>query len=88
MDRATEFRQIGDVISNTSNLAHAGKWEELDNLLVTLDMSQSTVLLLSWARSTYPMRTKCPNWQDTIFRIKEEFDSRGENSELLLKGLL
>ncbi len=88
MDQRTEFRQIGEIISNISNLAQAGKWEELDNLLTTLDMSQPTVLLLSWARCTYPMRTKCPNWQDTIFRIKEEFDSRGENSELLLKGLL
>lgn len=82
-----EFRKIKDIISLTSELAYAGNWDELSKLLDELDLSLPTVLLVAWARSTCPMRTKLPNWQDTIYKIRDEFDIRNEPKSLL-KGLL
>lgn len=83
-----EYQQLDDIITLTSDLAYSGKWDELDKIMAELDMNLPLIQLLGWARYTVPMRSKCQNWQNMIHRIRDEFNSRGEDTERLLGGLL
>lgn len=43
---------------------------------------------MCWVRATVLMRGKLYIWNETVYKVKDELDRRGLNSERLLKGLL
>lgn len=88
MARDMEMVRMGEIISETSDLAYRGRWVAIEQLLDDIDYTESTGVLMCWVRATVPMREKLYNWQNTVYKIKDEIDRRGEKSEEILQGLL
>ena len=45
-------------------------------------------LLIGLLRLTYAWKDKLPSWSSLLDRAKAEIENKGNNSDLLLKGLL
>jgi hypothetical protein len=83
-----EMAKMKEIISETSYLAHRSKWLAIEHLLDNIDYTETPGILLCWVRSTVPMNKKLYNWQKTVYKIKDELDRRGLNSDPMLRGLL
>lgn len=88
MARDMEMVRMGEIIDETSDLAYRGRWQAIETLLDEIDYSETSGILMAWVRSTYPMREKLYNWQDTVYKIRDEINRRGENAKSILTGLL
>lgn len=80
--------EIGKIIDNVSIHISKNQWDLIDKMLDSIDLSNPTVILLTYVRATFPIRQKLSTWKRAINRIKNEFEQRGLDSEMLLRGLI
>lgn len=79
---------IGKIIDGISEHIVNEQWILIDHMLNGIDLNQSTAILLTYARATFPIRQKLSKWKMAIENIEDEFKRRGLEHERLLKGLI
>lgn len=83
-----EIDQVGSIIDLISTLASESRFAAIDDLLQDIDLSLSDLILMSYLRSTFPLRQKLYYWADALNKIKNELDARGLGRSKILHGLI
>lgn len=80
---------IGQTIDGVNQIIASRDFRLLDRVLeIFLAELASTHVLLTLARSTYPVRPKLNGWKPFTLGLKGVFDDRGLDAVRLLKGLI
>lgn len=73
--KETEHKKVYKIISDTNGMLHEGKFEEIDEIIGSLDIAScSTSELVAWATATYWPNTTDNKPNDRLKNRKEMFD--------------
>ena len=87
-DDGTTFGNIHEVVKWVNRCALERQFHEIDQRLVDLyPVNLTTTIIVSWSRSTYPIKDKLPNWKNFISRSYFALMERGEDADNILRGL-
>ncbi|MGM0578301.1 MAG: hypothetical protein ACQEXJ_21435 [Myxococcota bacterium] len=64
------------------------RFEKISEALAAVDVADVTTLaLVGVLRSTFAARTRIPEWRNFARRVRKALEQRGENADVLLRGL-
>lgn len=80
---------IGPTVDGINDLIGKGDFSYIDRILVAVPVdTASRHVLLTLARSTFPVRQKLSGWKPFVTSLRGAFIARGLNADKLLKGLV
>lgn len=84
-----DLRRVAEEISRCHLIRESESWEVLNDLLVSkVNISEDTVIILSYIRSNFSVRSKLLSYDFVVESAAKIFADRGLNSSKLLKGII
>lgn len=82
-------RLVGKVVDGVNELIANRDFKAIDRALDSVPAeNRSKHVLITLARTTYPVRTKLGRWQSYVSKVRSEFERRGLDYPRLLRGLI
>jgi hypothetical protein len=97
MDAATQMTSLERVFAGARNIGadvpmpvyDKADFKELDKIMQEVNFtSMPTVLIITYLRTTCSVSEYLDHWKDAVQRAKAELESRQEDWERILRGLL
>jgi hypothetical protein len=85
----TPSADLVTVIDGINVLLKQGRFFLIDKIFRSLSLeAMEPRMMLAFARTTFPVRTKLDEWRSFVSSVANELDKRGLDSQSLLRGLV